>query len=84
MPLGQGVDHERRRQHDEADVAVGVEAGRGQPVAELVIVPREGEDHGDGERRRARRAALRDDRGDRLRDGRRSAARRPPSAAISL
>src|SRR3546814_1788877 len=48
---GQGIDHERRRYHHQPDIAVGMNAAGGEPVAQFVIVTGKREDHAEGQRR---------------------------------
>ena len=61
LALAQPLHHLRRRHHHEANVAVGVDAARGQPVAQQVGVVGCRVDGGERERIGARRAPPRDD-----------------------
>ena len=56
-------DHVRRRHDGKAHVAVGIEAARGQPEAQQVIMRGEGEDRRQSQRRAAGGAAAADDGG---------------------
>src|SRR3546814_8954231 len=47
---GQGIDHERRRYHHQPDIAVGMNAAGGEPVAQFVIVTGKREDHAEGQK----------------------------------
>ena len=67
LPVGEAVDHIRRRQHHQPHILVRIDAAGRHPEPQLVIMVGEREGHAKGEDVMAARLAFGDDRGKRAR-----------------